>query len=174
MNSKKGQKKAAISRIPQRGTETRRTTQDGEPLASGKASPEMHAARKPEGKEKPASMDKPKAASGTSVKRQTKPVAIEKKTARSGSIREVTFRLPGQAAGGARTVTVVGDFNDWDKQSNPLRRLENGDFVTTIKLDAGKEYRFRYLIDGKRWENDWHADKYVKSPYGVEDSVVCT
>jgi hypothetical protein len=29
------------------------------------------------------------------------------------------------------------------------------------------------LIDETKWENDWHADKYVPTPYGnAENSVV--
>jgi hypothetical protein len=43
---------------------------------------------------------------------------------------------------------------------------------TTIELEAGRRYRFRYLVDGKEWLNDWHADDYVENPYGSNDSVV--
>ncbi len=35
-----------------------------------------------------------------------------------------------------------------------MRVLKNGDFSATLSLEAGKSYRFRYLLDGKRWEND--------------------
>lgn len=96
-----------------------------------------------------------------------------KKEYMSGNICKATFRLPKDAAPGARKVTIVGDFNGWDKGSNPMKKLKSGDFTITFELEAWREYRFRYLIDGELWENDWHADKYVKSPYGVEDSVVC-
>jgi hypothetical protein len=85
---------------------------------------------------------------------------------------KVTFRLPAAAAPAARKVTIVGDFNDWDKETTLLKRQDNGDFAVTLDLSAGREYRFRYLIDGHRWENDWRADKYVRSPYGGDDSVV--
>jgi hypothetical protein len=104
---------------------------------------------------------------------QAKHLGIRKKYIASRNICEVTFRLPSEASLKARKVTVVGDFNNWEKDATPLEKQENGDFTATLELDAGKEYRFRYLIDGQRWENDWHADKYVKSPYDVEDSVVC-
>jgi hypothetical protein len=36
----------------------------------------------------------------------------------------------------------------------------------------GRAYRFRYLLDGVRWENDWHADDYVLNVHGSHDSVV--
>ncbi len=99
-------------------------------------------------------------------------LGIKKESMKSGKRRRVTFRLPAEAAPEARKVTIVGEFNNWDQEATPLSRSEGGDFTVTLDLDSGKEYRFRYLIDGKRWENDWRADKYVKSPFGVEDSVV--
>ncbi|HAM51892.1 MAG TPA: glycoside hydrolase [Nitrospiraceae bacterium] len=103
----------------------------------------------------------------------TEPQFIKKELVRSRNVYKVTFQLPGAVAPKARKVTIVGEFNNWDRQATPLKKMANGDFVVTLELDAGKEYRFRYLIDGNRWENDWHADKYVKGPYGDDDSVVC-
>jgi hypothetical protein len=41
-----------------------------------------------------------------------------------------------------------------------------------LELDAGRAYRFRYVIDGWKFENDWFADRYEPNPYGGEDSVV--
>jgi 1,4-alpha-glucan branching enzyme len=99
---------------------------------------------------------------------------IKKEHIKDRNICKTTFTLPGEAALEAGTVTIVGDFNNWDRDATHLKKLGNGNFAVTVELDAGKEYRFRYLIDGQQWENDWHADKYVKSPYGAEDSVVCT
>jgi hypothetical protein len=99
---------------------------------------------------------------------------IKKEHIKNRTICKATFMLPGKAAPKAQTVTIVGDFNNWNRDATPLKKLGNGDFAVTVELDAGKEYCFRYLIDGQHWENDWHADKYVRSPYGAEDSVVCT
>jgi hypothetical protein len=56
-----------------------------------------------------------------------------------------------------------------------MKRLESGDYSTTLDLETGNEYQFLYLIDDSKWKNDWNADKYVKSPYGDNDnSVVMT
>lgn len=112
-------------------------------------------------------------ASVSSGKQKAEPLGIRKEYSNSHKICRATFRLPREAAPKAREVTIVGDFNNWDKEATLLKKLENGDFTITLDLDPGKEYHFRYLIDGKIWENDWRADKYVKNPYGVEDSVVC-
>lgn len=84
----------------------------------------------------------------------------------------VTFRIPREVAGAARNAAVAGDFNNWEPARSPMVRLESGDFVISIELDSRREYRFRYLIDGTRWENDWYADKYLRNVFGSKDSVV--
>jgi len=77
----------------------------------------------------------------------------------------VTFRLPKEAAPDATSVAVAGSFNEWSLDRHPMKRLDNGDFSLEIELEAGKEYEFRFVIDGVRWENAWHADKYVWSDF---------
>ena len=89
-----------------------------------------------------------------------------------GSRCKVTFRLLRETAGDARNVAIVGDFNNWDTSESEMIRLENGDFIITMDLDTKREYRFRYLLDGIRWKNDWYADKYAKDDSGSKASVV--
>lgn len=99
-------------------------------------------------------------------------MAIKKRYLKSRPVCKVTFSLPKEAAGSARTVHIVGDFNNW-KKKNRLRKLKDGSFKIEMDLPCGREYQFRYLIDNDRWENDWAADKYVTSPYyGSDNSVV--
>jgi 1,4-alpha-glucan branching enzyme len=97
---------------------------------------------------------------------------IKKEYLKSKPVCKVTFKLPKEAAPEAKGVTIVGDFNNWNREATPMRRLKNGDFTVTLNLETGREYRFKYLIDGKRWENDWHADRYEPNIYGTDDSVV--
>lgn len=85
---------------------------------------------------------------------------------------EVTFELPASVT--AERVVVVGDFNDWSTDANPLTRDADGVFRTSITLPMGRPYRFRYLLDGERWENDWKADDYWPNHFGGDDSVVRT
>ena len=84
----------------------------------------------------------------------------------------VTFTLTTAGAGPVRKVYLVGDFNNWNRTAKPMKKLKNGTFSTTINLERDREYQFRYLVDGQRWENDWAADKYVPNEYGTENSVV--
>jgi 1,4-alpha-glucan branching enzyme len=105
-------------------------------------------------------------------KKASKPKSLKKQYIASNSICKVTFRLPKEAAPDAQTVSIVGDFNNWSLTENKMKKLKNGDFTLTLDLPCSREYRFRYLIDANKWENDWCADKYIPNSYGTEDSVV--
>lgn len=110
-----------------------------------------------------------------SEKLKEPPIGIKKEYLKGLNVCRVTFRLPKAAAPDAKSVYIVGDFNNWNIHATPMKTLEDGDYTVRLDLDAGKEYQFRYLIDEVKWENDWNADKYVKSPYGDNDnSVVVT
>jgi 1,4-alpha-glucan branching enzyme len=85
---------------------------------------------------------------------------------------KITFTLPEEAVKNGKQVTLVGDFNKWNPDNLPLKKLKNGSFSTTIELLSGRTYRFKYLIDNCLWENDWHADLYLPNPFGGEDSVL--
>ncbi|MEM6347493.1 MAG: isoamylase early set domain-containing protein [Bacteroidota bacterium] len=99
-------------------------------------------------------------------------MSIKKKELKSKPVVKVTFRLPKGVATTAKAVALVGDFNEWNADAEPMKPLKSGDFTTTVELDKGNEYQFRYLIDGETWTNDEAADKYVASPFGPENSVV--
>lgn len=110
---------------------------------------------------------------GTARKKRVKERrGIKKKYLGTDSSCRVTLSLPKEAVGTSGGVNVVGDFNNWDSEAMPMKRLRSGDFEITIELQSGREYRFRYLIDGSRWENDWSADNYYPNPYGCDDSVL--
>ncbi|MGQ9925696.1 MAG: isoamylase early set domain-containing protein [Chloroflexaceae bacterium] len=95
---------------------------------------------------------------------------ITKRLGRDGKVL-VTFAIP--AAIWADTISVVGDFNNWDKLATPLRQTETG-WIATVELEAGRAYEYRYLFDGAEWHNDWQADAYVSNHFGGDNSVVVT
>lgn len=98
---------------------------------------------------------------------------LVKEYAKSKKSCSVTFILPAAAAEGIGAATLVGDFNNWDRAATPLAKAADGSWTASLKLEAGREYQFRYLLDGIRWENDWNADRYAPTPYGdAENSVV--
>lgn len=95
---------------------------------------------------------------------------LKKSYSKTGGMCRVTFKLPAEV--GAETAVLVGEFNGWDRSVEPMRRLKDGSFSQTVSLQVGQSYRFRYLLDGERWENDWEADAYVENEHGSDDSVV--
>jgi 1,4-alpha-glucan branching enzyme len=99
-------------------------------------------------------------------------VSLKKQNLKGESKCKVTFSLSRESAGSAGTVHVVGDFNNWERSANPMKKLKDGSFTATITLPKNKEYQFRYLLDGERWENDSNADKYVANEHATENSVV--
>jgi len=100
---------------------------------------------------------------------------IAKKFLKSKPVCKATFTLPLEAAPEAKTVAIVGEFNEWNPaEAVKMKKQKNGQFKATVDLEAGKEFQFRYLIDGEVWENDWAADAYVSNEFGMENSVVST
>ena len=85
---------------------------------------------------------------------------------------KVTFSLPEAVQG--ETVFLVGDFNNWDENATAMKRQKNGSFTVILDLEKGREYQFRYLVNGSEWHNDWEADKYVPNPYTGDNSIVTT
>ncbi|MDY6823332.1 MAG: isoamylase early set domain-containing protein [Thermodesulfobacteriota bacterium] len=99
-------------------------------------------------------------------------MSLKKQYVKKDQACKVTFRVPRKAAMGAKSISVVGDFNNWSIRDNPMQKLKSGDFKTTINLEPDRQYQFRYLIDEQTWENDWEADHYVRSDFGNCDNSV--
>ncbi len=82
----------------------------------------------------------------------------------------VTFTVDPRA--GAQTAALCGEWNDWSADAGVMQRDAEGGFSLTVDLAPGRAYRFRYLLDGDRWDNDWTADAYVRNDFAGDDSVV--
>jgi hypothetical protein len=81
----------------------------------------------------------------------------------------VVFELP--SCIWADKIFVTGDFNNWEKQSTPMRQTRNGVWRVELDLPAGSRHEFRYIIDGQ-WRTDYHADGFTTNVYGEDNSVV--
>ena len=98
---------------------------------------------------------------------------IKKETIAGTDQIRVTFAVP--ATAWADRVNLVGEFNDWDTTATPMfQTRSDANWQVTVELKAGSRYRFRYLVDGQEWLNDWHADDYffAAAPSALCDSVV--
>lgn len=83
-------------------------------------------------------------------------MSVKKQYMKSKNICKVTFTLP---MTDGETATVVGDFNAWDREATPMKKGRSG-YTATVELEPGREYQFRYLVDGDRWTNDDEADGF--------------
>lgn len=91
-------------------------------------------------------------------------------TTKKGVVR-VTFELPSNMW--AERVNLVGEFNGWDTRATAMTRSRaDANWKVSLDLPGGCRYRFRYLIDGREWLNDWHADDHIENPYGTYDSII--
>lgn len=72
------------------------------------------------------------------------------------------------------TISVVGDFNDWDPSKTKLVKRNNGTRSAAVTVDSGKQYRFRYYTADGEWFNDEAADGYEPSEHGTENCLVLT
>jgi len=96
-------------------------------------------------------------------------MAIKKQYLKSKPVCKVTFSVPAEAA---KSVAVVGSFNQWDTtKATKLKKLKNGTFKGTVDLARDNSYEFRYLIDGS-YINDDEADSYAYNEFAGEENCV--
>ena len=102
-------------------------------------------------------------------------MALKKEFIKGKDLCKVTFSVTPEAALGAKTINLAGDFNSWSSTDTPLKKAKDGSFSVTLELQTDREFQFRYLLDGCPWENDWKADKYIPAPFSnADNSVVVT
>jgi len=98
---------------------------------------------------------------------------ITKEPLSDGKNVRVTFELPSSLW--AERVNLVGDFNDWSTTQDEMQQANStGRWQISLILPVGREYQFRYLVNGQDWHNEWHADKYAPNRFGADNSVIVT
>jgi len=71
----------------------------------------------------------------------------------------------------ARVVQVAGDFNNWQPEKTPMRKVKtNGLWQVKLPLTAGT-YHYRLVVDGQ-WMQDPHNEAAELNPYGELNSVL--
>lgn len=82
-------------------------------------------------------------------------------------LSEVKFHI---AAPQAKEVYVVGDFNDWQQDTNSRMEISNGVWAKSLRFRSGR-YQYRFIVDGV-WTED--PDNPVKevNPYGQMNSLI--
>ena len=103
---------------------------------------------------------------------------IIKKYIKSRQVAKVTFELPRtEIPEGVEVESahLVGEFNDWDPTVTAMKYSRKKEaFWVAVDLEPGREYQFRYLLNGEQWCNEWDADAYVQNSFGEDNCVVVT
>jgi hypothetical protein len=72
----------------------------------------------------------------------------------------------------ARQVSLVGDFNDWQVGSAPLRAVPAaGVWTIEVPLAPGR-HRYAFVVDGGQWLPDPAAPRAAGDDFGTPSSVV--
>ena len=74
-------------------------------------------------------------------------------------------------AADATSVSVVGEFNEWQVDNLPMTRVANGLWTATVPLTPGRHV-YAFLVDGTLLVADPRAPKSGDEDYGREGSVV--
>ena len=69
----------------------------------------------------------------------------------------------------AQEVHVVGDFNHWNTNANPMEKDEKGIWRASLMLRPGR-YEYRFIVDGN-WENDPSCSSCVPNDFGSKNCV---
>jgi 1,4-alpha-glucan branching enzyme len=84
-----------------------------------------------------------------------------------GEESEVEFELEDEEA---TKVSLVGNFNDWNKKANPMTK-EDGIWKCTLKLKPGK-HEYQFVVNDTDWIVDPKSDEAVKNKYEGMNSVI--
>jgi hypothetical protein len=76
------------------------------------------------------------------------------------------------AAREASSVSVAGDFTDWDPSRVKLQD-QNGDGVwtATVAVPPGN-HKYMFVVDGKRWVTDPRAERYADDGFGMKNALI--
>lgn len=100
---------------------------------------------------------------------------IKKQYVKSRKVYKVTFEMPKEhlpADIKINSLTLVGDFNDWNEKDTPLKKLKSGTYKVTVEFEPDQKVQFRYLLNGDTWLNDWKADEYRPNESGEDNSAI--
>ncbi len=87
---------------------------------------------------------------------------------RENNLVNITFRV---SVPNAKTVYVLGSFNQWGDVPEQLRNTGNGLFTLTLKLKPGI-YQYVYKVDNDEILSDPHARLYTQDGFGQRNAIL--
>ncbi len=98
-------------------------------------------------------------------------MSIKKTELKSGKFK-VSFKISDDVKQFSNA-SLVGDFNNWDASKDQMKKLKkDGSFTIQKTFESGKEYQFKYLLDGKNWVNEPETDKLVATQFADSQNCV--
>jgi predicted flap endonuclease-1-like 5' DNA nuclease len=90
------------------------------------------------------------------------------------SKKKISFSLAPEIVGDAASGILIGEFNNWDTANGiELKKIKDGSLSTSVSLEAGKSYEYRYLLSDGRWVNDDNAYSYsFVFNYQIDNCVI--
>ena len=104
----------------------------------------------------------------TAAKKPAK-CAEKKCTAKKAAVKNVTFTIHAEKG---KAVYVAGEFNNWNPTAKKMAyKARSGIYTATVKLEAGKDYQYKFVIDGT-WCADPENTNAVPNDQGTFNSII--
>jgi serine protease AprX len=72
----------------------------------------------------------------------------------------------------AKSVSLVGDFNNWNVALTPLRKDKTGIWSVEVETPGPGNYQYKFIVNGSRWLEDPNNGMKVPDNYGGLNSVL--
>ena len=70
----------------------------------------------------------------------------------------------------AREVSLLGDFNEWNPNSHPMKKTANGEWQKALMLKSGT-YEYKFKVDGE-WRMDDKNTLTCDNCFGTKNNFV--
>lgn len=81
--------------------------------------------------------------------------------------RKTTFSFE---SADAKEIILLGDFNNWNPKTHPMKMVGNGVWNMSLNLLPGK-YEYKFLVDGQ-WKTDPKNEQMCPNCFGTYNSIL--
>jgi 1,4-alpha-glucan branching enzyme len=89
------------------------------------------------------------------------------KTGQGTKQRKVTFSLENTDA---NEVFLIGEFNEWNPKTHPMKSDGNGAWVRDVAIPPG-EYEYKFIVDGQ-WKEDPQNEQLSLNCFGTYNNII--
>jgi len=72
----------------------------------------------------------------------------------------------------AETVSLAGDWNAWNAESDRLKKSDSGIWQIAVPLPAAGRYRYKFVVNGEQWMDDPSNGMKEPDGYGGFNSIL--